>query len=149
MRSIKSLVLLLFCFLFTKASVGQIEKSKSQNIASVVKINNEESSHFNEILNDFFKKRHFTFHFFDKNIDTLAYYKAALNFHSFHPYRFFDKRRVIFFNDKKVSVELYSAQEIKNLYGKDVRGFIEKDNDKYPRIEFVFYNGRIKEQLAN
>lgn len=101
------------------------------------------------VLYEFIQKRHFDFHFYDKTIDTLEYYKAAYYFNRFNNYRFYNKRRVINFSNKKVSIELYSVKELEEMYNKRVQQYILEDKKNYSEIEFIFYNGNLKEQLIN
>ncbi len=90
---------------------------------------------------------HFILHFHKPNIDSASYYKAANYFNRYDNYRFLNKRRIIYFDDKNVSIELFSASELKEKYGKRISPYTIKDDDKFPNIEFHFENGNIKEQI--
>ncbi len=92
-------------------------------------------------------KKHFIIHFYENNMDTMAYHKAAYYFPRFEQYRFYNKRRIINFVNKKASIELFSAIELNILYGKRINQQVIKEGAIYPEIEFDFSNNMLKEQF--
>lgn len=144
-KALSSVVIL---FLLTNEIIAQ---AKNTEITSMKKssVSIQETEAEVSDLQNFIHKKHFDFHFHDLSIDTMQYYKAAYYFTRFNNYRFFDKRRVINFSDRKASIELYSVKEIEMLYGKKLKTFVPKESKLYPEIEFVFSNGMIKEQRIN
>jgi len=139
-----------FLFLLFFYSTYAQEK-RAQRSDSRIDLSAEISADKNNpsVLYELIQKRHFDFHFYDKSIDTLEYYKAAYYFNRFNNYRFYNKRRVINFSNKKVSIELYSVKELEEMYNKKVQQYLSEDKKNYPEIEFIFYNGNLKELLIN
>jgi hypothetical protein len=73
-------------------------------------------------------------------------YEYALKDFDFDSYRFYDKRRTIKFTNSDVTIELYSAKELLDIYGKPVSPFTLMDNKPKKEIEFYFYpsQGKVK-----
>lgn len=92
-------------------------------------------------------KQHYILHFNGSNIDTTYYIKAALLYDKYDLFRFYDKRRIIYFTDPAVSIELFSAKELEEKYGKRISQYTINIGEKYSQIEFTIYNGIMKEQL--
>ena len=80
-------------------------------------------------------KTHFIIHPIDKSIEISLYERAASNWTQLDKYRLMDKRRVIYFSDMKASIELYSAQELLDTYGKQISPFTIK-TETYPDLTF-------------
>lgn len=87
-------------------------------------------------------------YFNNGNNDSLVYYKAIASYDSFDQFRFYDKRRLIFFIDKNVSIELFSAKELNEKYGKRISPYTIKDGESFPEIEFAINESGIKPQLV-
>lgn len=93
-------------------------------------------------------KQHFILHFQDDKENADVYVHALQEFGSLDQYRFKDTRRTIHFQKRNVSVELYSADELKTLYGKRISPFTILDKSKATAVEFELSpQGLIKVQL--
>lgn len=80
-------------------------------------------------------KKHFVIHRIDNTTDISVYEQAANNYGQLDQFRFLDKRRTISFTDHKASIELYSAQELKEMFGKEISP-LTITSGKYPEIAF-------------
>ncbi len=80
-------------------------------------------------------KKHFIIHRIDNTADISKYQEAAAAWGQLDGFRFLDKRRTINFTDGKASIELYSANELLEMYGKHISDLTIK-NDNYPQITF-------------
>ena len=83
------------------------------------------------------KKVHFIVHSDNPTVDINKYADALDNYGKLDQFRFYSKRRVIRFQKSNVSVELYSAKELFDLYKKTVSPFTIGDFQKYNEIEFA------------
>lgn len=94
-------------------------------------------------------KVHFIIHKIDNSADVSRYETAAQMWGKLDEFRFYDKRRTIYFTDMKASIELYSAKELYMLYGKEVSPATIKSND-FPLVTFdVTMDGQgLKPQLS-
>jgi len=94
------------------------------------------------------EKRHFIIHRVDNAIDIAKYQTALDNWGQLDHYRLLDKRRIIYFTDSKLSIELLSAQELLDTYGKQISPYTIKSNN-YTDIAFeLTQDGKsIKPQL--
>ena len=81
------------------------------------------------------KKQHFIIHAVDKSINISKYEQAAELYGQLDKYRFYDKRRTIAFTDSKATIELYSAKELLDIYGKEISPLTVK-GDNYPLVTF-------------
>lgn len=94
------------------------------------------------------EKQHFILHFQDDKENADVYVHAIQEFGSLDQYRFLNERRSIQFQNRKVSVELYSAEELKTLYGKRISPFTILEKSKATPIVFELSpQGLIKVQL--
>ncbi len=80
-------------------------------------------------------KTHFIIHPIDKSIEIRLYERAASSWAQLDKYRLLDKRRIIYFSDMKASIELFSAQELLETYGKQISPFTIK-TETYPDLTF-------------
>ena len=90
-------------------------------------------------------KPHFIIHN-PGNTDDNPNYEYALKDFDFDSYRFYDKRRIIKFTNTDVTIELYSAKELLDIYQKPISPFTLMDNKPKKEIEFYFYpsQGKVK-----
>ena len=95
------------------------------------------------------KKIHFIIHTDNPNDNIAKYENAIYNYGKLDEYRFYDRRRTIRFTNTTVSIELYSAKELLNLYNKKISPLTIKDGEKYRDIEFALTadGNNIKPQL--
>lgn len=93
-------------------------------------------------------KKHFIIHRIDNTADITKYQEAAAAWGQLDAYRFLDRRRTINFADGKASIELYSANELWEMYGKHISDLTIK-SENYPKISFdVTMDGKgLKPQL--
>jgi hypothetical protein len=94
------------------------------------------------------EKKHFIIHRVDNSIDVAKYQAAIDNWGQLDRYRLLDKRRIIYFTDSKLSIELLSAQELLVTYGKQISPNTIKSSN-YTEIAFeLTQDGKsIKPQL--
>ena len=90
-------------------------------------------------------KPHFVIH--TQNADDIPNYEHALKDFDFDSYRFYDKRRIIKFTNSSATIELYSAKELLDIYGKPVSPFTLMDNKPKKEIEFYFYPSEGKAKI--
>src|ERR1700744_3870076 len=83
------------------------------------------------------KKPNFVVKTDNPTISIDKYENALDNYGKLDEFRFYNKRRTIRFQNCSVSVELYSAKELFDQYGKVVSVFTIKDNQPYKEIEFA------------
>lgn len=95
-------------------------------------------------------KIHFIIHSIDKSTDISKYENAANISADLDKYRLLNKRRVINFTDMKASIELFSAQELLDTYGKQIHPLTIK-TESYPSITFdISMDGKsLKPQLIS
>jgi hypothetical protein len=95
-------------------------------------------------------KTHFIIHAVDVSTDLTKYQNAASNWAELDKFRLLDKRRTIYFSDMKASIELISAQELLDTYGKQISPLTIK-TETYPNITFdVSMDGKsLKPQLIS
>ena len=155
-RSIFLLIFFLLNHIANAQSESDLKKVENENSPSATSFGIKKQSTSSESVNASKEnnktvsneKRHFKFHFYETNLDTAAYYKAAYYFYRFDNYRFYGSRRIIYFANKEASIELYSAKELVDKYGKRISPLTIKDEINFPKIEFVFFNDVLKEQLV-
>ena len=89
-------------------------------------------------------KPHFIIH--TSATQDIPNYEYALKDFDFDSYRFYDKRRIIKFTNSDATIELYSAKELLDIYGKPVSPFTLMDNKPKKEIEFYFFpsEGKVK-----
>ena len=75
--------------------------------------------------------------------ETSSYYDLLSNF-NLDEYRFLDKRRTIKFVNSDVTVDLYSAKEMLDIYGKPISPLTIMDNVPKKNIAFFLYGGKIQ-----
>lgn len=75
--------------------------------------------------------------------ETASYYDLLNNF-DFDPYRFYDKRRTIKFINNNITVDLYSAKEMLDKYGKLISPVTIMDNTPKKDIAFFLNGGKIQ-----
>ncbi len=94
------------------------------------------------------EKKHFIIHKVDNSIDVAKYQTAIDNWGQLDSYRLMNQRRIIYFTDSKLSIELYSAQELLDTYGKQISPHTIKSSN-YAHVAFeLTQNGKsIKPQL--
>lgn len=94
-------------------------------------------------------KQHFIIHSVDHTTDLKKYETAANTWGKLDEFRLLDKRRIISFTDHKATIELFSANELKDLYGKQISPLTITSN-QYREIEFeVTPDGKgLKPQIA-
>jgi hypothetical protein len=94
-------------------------------------------------------KEHYVLHHADSKIDA-ATYKQALDNKELDGFRFLDKRRIIKFEGSATTVELYSAKELLDLYGKQISPLTIKNSAAAQQIEFIIFPEQkaIKEKLV-
>ncbi len=95
------------------------------------------------------EKRHFIIHKVDNSIDAVKYQTAIDNWGQLDSYRLMNQRRIIYFTDSKLSIELLSAQELLDTYGKQISPHTIKSPD-YVKVAFeLTQDGKsIKPQLV-
>ena len=131
---------------FAQSKINKSSTQYSNGNSNEVKTVSESSIDAN-ITSGISGKKHFIIHFHEMALDTMAYYKAAYYFPRFEQYRFYDKRRTINFVNGKASIELFSALELYEHYGKRINQQVIKDGAFFPEIEFEFSNEMLKEQI--
>lgn len=96
-------------------------------------------------------KRHFIIHSKFPNTDLTKYENALNQTNNLETFRFIEKRRTIFFDDKLVWVELFSATELFEKYKKLIHPHNISINSKYINVDFsISLDGKsIKPQLTN
>jgi hypothetical protein len=88
-------------------------------------------------------------HFVIKNVDapeeTIKYYSAFKDF-DFEQYRFYGKRRIIKFSNSNAILELFSAQELADLYQREVHPLNIMNDSPIKEIEFIYFpeEGKVK-----
>jgi hypothetical protein len=94
-------------------------------------------------------KKHFVIHRIDNTVDITPYQQAASNYGQLDQFRFLDKRRTIYFTDNRATIELYSAQELYEMFGKEISP-LTITTGKYPEVAFeVTPNKSLKPQLTS
>ena len=95
------------------------------------------------------KKTHYIIHPDNPNDNIAKYENAIRNYGKLDEYRFYDRRRTIRFTNTTVSIELYSAKELLNLYNKKISPLTIMDGQKYRDVEFALTleGDNIKPQL--
>lgn len=90
-------------------------------------------------------KPHFVIHN-PGNVADNAKYEYALKEFDFDSYRFYSKRRILKFTNTDVTIELYSAKELLEMYQKPISPFTIMDDTPKKEIEFYFYpsQGKVK-----
>ncbi len=90
-------------------------------------------------------KPHFVIHN-PGNVADNPKYENALKEFDFDSYRFYTKRRHIKFTNTDVTIELYSAKELLEMYQKPISPFTLMDDTPKKEIEFYFYpsQGKVK-----
>ncbi len=83
------------------------------------------------------KKIHFVLHSYNPSIHISNYENALTNYGQLDQFRFYNKRRIVRFRNANVSVELYSAKELLDLYAKQISEFTIKDGQNYSEVEFA------------
>lgn len=68
--------------------------------------------------------------------------QAAAEFIKFDEIRFIDKRRAVKLKDSGVIIELYSANELKEYYNKEVCLLNIDSNQPYSEVELVFVDSK-------
>jgi hypothetical protein len=91
-------------------------------------------------------KPHYTVYNTANAEETAKYTELLANF-DFDQYRFYDKRRTIHFINSNITVDLYSAKELLDIYGKQVSPFTIMDNTPKQEIGFLMYAGKV--QIVN
>lgn len=71
-------------------------------------------------------------------------YNDLLKDFVFDQYRFYDKRRTIKFTNSDVTVELFSAKELLEIYQKQISPFTIMDTIAKKEIAFYLYGGKIQ-----
>lgn len=122
----------------------QITKQQVSNNPSSM---DNKTNQFVEIVDG--NNLHYKLHFHQNTTDSLSYYKAASLFDRYDNYRFLNQRRIIYFDNRQVSIELFSANELKEKYGKRISPYTIKEGSTYPEIEFHLEDGLIKEVLIH
>ncbi len=140
-RLIQAIVL----FLISASCVGQTVSKTSSTLSNNAHSKDTTPSTGIEYLTT--DGYHFILHYHQQGLDSASYLKAANYFDRYDAYRFYDKRRTIYFTDKMVSIELFSAKELNEKYGKRISPYTIKDESNYPQIEFIYHNGVIKDVL--
>lgn len=82
-------------------------------------------------------KSHYIIHNPDPNIPISAY-QEAIEKKDLDSFRFYDTRRTIKIADSQTTIEIFSAKELLDLYGKPISPFTIKDPSKATNIEFIF-----------
>jgi hypothetical protein len=80
-------------------------------------------------------KKHFIIHRVDNTVDISKYQQAADSWGQLDQFRLMEKRRTIYFTDHKATIELYSAKELEEMFGKEISPLTIK-TDTYREIEF-------------
>lgn len=74
----------------------------------------------------------------------LANYYDILKDFDFDEYRFYDKRRTIKFVKSNVTVDLYSAKELLDIYQKPISPLTIMDNVAKTTVSFLLYAGKVQ-----
>ena len=69
-------------------------------------------------------------------------YSELLSNFDFDQYRFYDQRRTIKFIKSNITIELFSAKELLDTYGKTVSPFTIMDNIHSKEIAFIMNGGK-------
>lgn len=113
------------------------------------KSNNHDLEPSNNIVS-VLQKPHFVFHFLKKDLDTVAYYKAAYYYGSgFNQFRYYDKRRVILLDEGVGYIELFSVKELLQLYHKVVKVYVKPEEEGKLDVRMQLNNGFFKPQKTN
>lgn len=75
--------------------------------------------------------------------ETAKYYQLLDNF-NFDQYRLLDKRRTVKFMNSAITVDLYSAQELKDTYQKAISPLTIMDNTIKNDIIFLMNGGKVQ-----
>ena len=109
----KTILILVLFFAFSKTGFSQDAKVKQHYV-----INNaadaKEATSYSELLSNF----------------------------DFDQYRFYDQRRTIKFIKSNITIELFSAKELLDTYGKTVSPFTIMDNIPSKEIAFIMNGGK-------
>jgi hypothetical protein len=89
-------------------------------------------------------KPHFILHFNSNASDSISYYKAVSYFPRLNQFRYFNKRRRIYFDDNSAYLELYSVKEMESIYGKKINSYTNESTET-EKLKFHYENGMIKE----
>jgi hypothetical protein len=94
-------------------------------------------------------KEHYILHNPDPKISAEVY-KAAIENKDLDQFRYLNQRRTIRFANSQASIEIFSAKELLDKYGKQISPLTIKDPAGAASIEFVLYpeNKAIKEQIV-
>lgn len=85
-------------------------------------------------------KEHFIFHKNGADIDVEKLTKYIYSgYFDLDPYRFYDKRRIIEIDHAGATIELYSAKELFDIYGKIVSDFTIMPGAPFKEIYFTVY----------
>jgi len=82
------------------------------------------------------KKEHFIIHANGADTNVIKYEEALVAYSQMDVFRFYDKRRVIQFVNSSITVELYSAKELLEKYGKEIPPHTIMPNQEYKEINF-------------
>ena len=94
------------------------------------------------------EKKHFDLIFFSDTVNQSIYYQALLQFDHLDKYRSKKNRREIMFSDGNAATILYSAEELKQKYGRPASPLTKDDDSLIPEVEFqINSTGRLKENL--
>jgi hypothetical protein len=78
------------------------------------------------------------------NAQEAAQYTDLLKDFDFDQYRFYDKRRTIHVLNSNITVDLYSAKELLDIYAKPVSPLTIMDNNPKDDIAFLMYSGKLR-----
>ena len=114
-RLLKTIFILFLFFVFTKTGFSQDSKVKQHYVVNNA-ADSKEAASYSDLLSQF----------------------------NFDQYRFYDKRRTITFVNNSVTIDLYSAKELLDTYGKVVSPLTIMDNVPKKNIAFFLNGGKIQ-----
>lgn len=112
---LKTIFVLFLFFAFTKTSFSQEGKTKAHYV-----VNNAADAK-----------------------ETVSYTELLSQF-NFEQYRFYDKRRTIKFINNNITVDLFSAKELLEVYGKPISPLTIMDNIPKKDIAFLLNGGKVQ-----
>ena len=88
-------------------------------------------------------KPHFVINNAVDTIEVQLYYNILKEF-DFDEYRYFDQRRTIKFTNSNITIDLYSAKELLDIYQKPVSPFTIMNNVAIKEISFFLNGGKVQ-----
>ena len=87
------------------------------------------------------KKDHFSLITNKSASETIIYETAVRDYADIDKFRFYDKRRRIIIQNSEITLELHSALELKEKYGKPIAPLTIMPGSEYQGVEFYLTDG--------